>query len=524
LLRRCAGHLFLGSFIGRTGLSDVAEVRGSIGNSSTMSSRYVVAMDPGIVGRIDHVVGDGIERLVLGHHRRRLRRLGWERAFATAPSLWAAGDPPPRPGCSLDVLIDGAAALPAIRQALDRATSHVHFAGWHVTPGFEMDKEPPVAVKEVLADLAERVDVRVLLWGGAPLPRPFEPNRKDMRRVADSLRSAAPIELALDSKERPLHCHHEKIIVIDDEIAFVGGIDLTTLAGDRYDTPDHPLRRGVGWHDVATRLTGPIVGDVDGHFAMRWKEVTGRGLDSAEPPAGTGDLEVQLVRTIPEKIYDSTPKGDFRILQTCLNAFQSARRLIYLENQFLWSPEIVEVLKRKLIDPPSEEFRLVVVLPARPKMGRDDTKGQLAVLAEADDGRGRLVPCSIYSREGSAALPVYVHAKVSIVDDRWMSIGSANLNEHSLFNDTEVNIVVCNEDVVARTRQRLWAEHLEIGPDEAAGDPLELIESRWKPISQGQLTRRKEGLALTHRLVRLEGVSSRSKRIVGPIQSLLVDG
>lgn len=481
-------------------------------------------MDRGIVGRIDHVVGDGIERIVLEHHRRRLRRLGWERAFATSPSLWAEGDPPPRQGCSLDVLIDGAAALHAIRQALHRAESHVHFAGWHVTPGFEMDKEPPVAVKEVLADLADRVDVRVLLWGGAPLPRPFEPNRRDMKRVAGALRSAARIELALDSNERPLHCHHEKLIVIDDEIAFVGGIDLTTLAGDRYDTPGHPMRRGVGWHDVATRLTGPIVGDVAGHFAMRWSEITRRRLTVANPPARTGDLEMQLVRTIPERIYDSVPTGDFRILQTYLNAFRTARRLIYIENQFLWSPEIIEVLKRKLADPPSDEFRLVVVLPARPKMGKDDTKGQLGVLAEADDGRGRLVACSIYSREGSAALPVYVHAKVGIVDDRWMSIGSANLNEHSLFNDTEVNIIVRDEDVVGHTRHRLWAEHLEIALDEAGDDPLELIESRWKPVSQEQLARREKGLSLTHRLVRLEGMSSRSKRIIGPIQSLLVDG
>ena len=112
--------ILLGSFIGRTVLSDVAEVRRSIGKSSTMSSRYLVAMEKGIVGRIDDVVGDGIERLVLGHHRRRLRRLGWERAFATAPSLWAAGAPPPRQGCSVDVLI-GAEALSAIRQALDGA-------------------------------------------------------------------------------------------------------------------------------------------------------------------------------------------------------------------------------------------------------------------------------------------------------------------------------------------------------------------------------------------------------------------
>jgi phosphatidylserine/phosphatidylglycerophosphate/cardiolipin synthase-like enzyme len=477
-----------------------------------------------VVGRIDHVFGEGIERLVLKHHRRRLLRIGWERAFATSPSLWADGDPPPRRGCSLEILIDGAEAFPAILEALEQARSHVHFAGWHVTPGFEMDKEPPVAVREILAALAERVKVRVLLWGGAPLPPPFEPNRRDMKRLADSLRSAAPVELALDSRERPLHCHHEKLIVIDDEIAFVGGIDLTTLAGDRYDSPDHPLRRGVGWHDVATRLTGPVVGDVVEHFAMRWREVTGRALDPAGPPVTTGDVEVQLVRTVPEKVYDSVPKGDFRILQTYLNALASARRLIYLENQFLWSPEIVEILKRKLIEPPSDDFRLAVVLPARPAMGEDDTKGQLGVLVEADGGRGRLLACSVYSREGSAALPVYIHAKVGIVDDRWMSIGSANLNEHSLFNDTEVNVVVCNEDVVARTRQRLWAEHLEMGLDEATGDPLELIESRWKPISQEQLERRGKGLALTHRLVRLEGVSSRSKRIIGPIQSLLVDG
>jgi phosphatidylserine/phosphatidylglycerophosphate/cardiolipin synthase-like enzyme len=477
-----------------------------------------------VVGRIDRVFGDGIERLVLKHHRRRLRRVGWDRAFSPSPGPWTDGDPPPRPGCSLRVLIDGAEAFPAILEALERAKSHVHFAGWHVTPGFEMDKEPPVAVKEILAALSQRVKVRVLLWGGAPLPPPFEPNRRDMKRVAASLRAAAPVELALDSRERPLHCHHEKLIVIDDELAFVGGIDLTTLAGDRYDTPAHRLRRGVGWHDITTRLTGPIVGDVVDHFAMRWREVTDRRLESAVAPARTGDLEVQLVRTCPEKIYDSVPTGDFRILQAYLNALRSARRLIYLENQFLWSPEIVEVLKRKLIDPPSDDFRLVVVLPARPTMGEDDTKGQLGVLVEADGGRGRLLACSVYSREGSAALPVYIHAKVGIVDDRWMSIGSANLNEHSLFNDTEVNIVVCNEDVVARTRQRLWAEHLEMGLDEVTGDPLELIESRWKPISQEQLKRRGKGLALTHRLVRLEGVSSRSKRIIGPIQSLLVDG
>ncbi len=75
------------------------------------------------------------------------------------------------------------------------------------------------------------------------------------------------IKAALDSNERPLHCHHEKLVVIDDELAFVGGIDLTDLGGDRYDTPEHPARGRMGWHDVASRLRGPAVADVGRHVA-----------------------------------------------------------------------------------------------------------------------------------------------------------------------------------------------------------------------------------------------------------------
>ena len=70
------------------------------------------------------------------------------------------------------------------------------------------------------------------------------------------------IQCALDSHERPLHCHHEKVIVIDDRVAFVGGIDLTAESGDRFDSSDHIARAAVGWHDVSTRIEGPAVADV----------------------------------------------------------------------------------------------------------------------------------------------------------------------------------------------------------------------------------------------------------------------
>ena len=91
-----------------------------------------------------------------------------------------------------------------------------------------------------------------------------------MRRVRDEIIRGTRVRCALDSKERPMHCHHEKIVIVDGEVAFVGGIDLTSLGGDRFDSSEHPMRGRIGWHDVATRLRGPAVADVAAHFASRW--------------------------------------------------------------------------------------------------------------------------------------------------------------------------------------------------------------------------------------------------------------
>ena len=120
--------------------------------------------------------------------------------------------------------------------------------------------------------------------------------------------------------------------------------------------------------------------------------------------------------------------------------------------------------------------------------------------------------------------PVYVHAKIGIVDDAWLTVGSANLNEHSLFNDTEMNIVAHDPALARDTRRRLWAEHLELSDDELPADPIAAIDELWKPISKEQLERRLAGLPLTHRLARLPNVSRRSSRAFGPISGLLVDG
>ena len=473
---------------------------------------------------LDRLAGRGLQRLVRSHHARRLRRIGWERALEpSGPDLWASGDPPPRTGCSLEVLIDGAEALPRIAGELRKARSHVHIAGWYVSPHFALERDPArVGLRTLLAELAERLPVRVLLWAGSPLPL-FHPDRGDVEGVSHALTFGTKIQIARDRLERPMHCHHEKLVVVDDRVAFVGGIDLTTYAGDRYDSSDHAARGTLGWHDAACRLRGPVVTDVANHFRERWQDVTGEELVEPKPQRRTGTTEVQAVRTVPEHVYDSIP-GEFRILEAYTRALKSAERLIYLENQFLWSSEIAQILHEKLSHPPRDDFRVVLVLPANPNDGGDDTRGQLADLVEADDGSGRMLACTLRALGRLGPDPVYVHAKIGIVDDRWLTLGSANLNEHSLFNDTELNVVTCDSELARSTRLRLWAEHLERSEDEVAGEPAQVVDEVWRPIAEEQYRLRQAGSPPTHRLCLLPGVSRRSRRVLGPVQGLLVDG
>jgi phosphatidylserine/phosphatidylglycerophosphate/cardiolipin synthase-like enzyme len=202
-------------------------------------------------------------------------------------------------------------------------------------------------------------------------------------------------------------------------------------------------------------------------------------------------------------VYQALPTGDFRILEAYVRALRSARELVYLESQFLWSPELVAILAEKLRDPPTDAFRMIVLLPAKPNNGEDDTRGQLGVLVDADRDE-RLLACTLY-QEGRRA-PVYVHAKIGIVDDRWLCIGSANLNEHSLFNDTEACVITCDEALVRETRRRLWREHLQ--DDDVSFE-------RWRERAEHDPY---------DRLALLPHVSRRTRRFLGPLNSLLVDG
>jgi phosphatidylserine/phosphatidylglycerophosphate/cardiolipin synthase-like enzyme len=118
-----------------------------------------------------------------------------------------------------------------------------------------------------------------------------------------------------------------------------------------------------------------------------------------------------------------------------------------------------------------------------------------------------------------------VHAKVGIIDDRWLTVGSANLNAHSLLNDTEMNVVTDSPELARATRLRLWAEHLEVDEATIAPEqPATVVDQRWRPAAETQLHRQQAGLPPTHRLLMLPGVSRRSRRLLGPLVGLVDDG
>ncbi len=128
----------------------------------------------------------------------------------------------------VDVLVDGAVALPRIATAIRAAERSVDLTGSLFSPEFELARgDDRQALSELLRETAGRgVEVRLLAWAGAPLPL-FRPGRRQVEAVMADLADGARLRVATDRRERPLHCHHEKLVIIDGRQAFVGGIDLT---------------------------------------------------------------------------------------------------------------------------------------------------------------------------------------------------------------------------------------------------------------------------------------------------------
>ena len=136
---------------------------------------------------MDRALGDGLEWTLRRHHRRRLAKLGWGGAFEPGDGPWVTGHTPERAGNALAVHVDGEEAFNAISKAIRSARSFVHLAGWHMEPDFILNEQTGETLEDLLVEAGSRVDVRILLWGGAPLPPPFRPRRAEAKELAARL-------------------------------------------------------------------------------------------------------------------------------------------------------------------------------------------------------------------------------------------------------------------------------------------------------------------------------------------------
>jgi phosphatidylserine/phosphatidylglycerophosphate/cardiolipin synthase-like enzyme len=450
-------------------------------------------LGPRLAPRLRQLRARSVDRNLAAASRFKAKQPVWS---ATEPR-WSPYGTVPKAHNRLTPLIDGEAFLGRLHTAICDATRYVYIAGWCLTPHLPLLRGSAQDLIDsrlitVLSQAASRLPVRILLWGGAPLL--LQPTKDYVEQVKRTLEKQASGDLVcqLDKTASMTHSHHQKAIVVDGQLAFVGGTDLTTSAGDRWDQRGHPLRAGVNWHDASVLIEGEAVADVEENFRQRWRAVTGDGsLPNAEPRVDKDwSTAAQVVRTIPRGAYQFARYGEFGIHYSYMELLRRAKHFIYLETQYLWSPEILACLVDLIQQPPSPQFRIIIVLPAHATSGKWDNDQHVEALRKVDAGRGVVEVYSLYTSGPTAGAkpfhyrPVYVHAKLGVIDDEWVMIGSANLNDRGLHSDGEIAMVAKDQGLARKLRVDLWSEHLAIQPqDLGSQDVTALIDGEWRQRS-----------------------------------------
>ncbi|MEU8225583.1 phospholipase D-like domain-containing protein [Kribbella sp. NPDC048915] len=394
-----------------------------------------------------------------------------------------------------------------------RAGDRVYFTDWRGDADEQLLPDGP-AIGAALIELVRRgVEVRALLWRSHSDHLRF--SARENRKLGTRL-NAAGAEVLLDQRVRMLGSHHQKLFVIrhhgpERDLAFVGGIDLCHQRRDdhqhRGDPQRAPMDRRYGdrtpWHDAVLEIHGPVVGDLLRTFCERWDD--GHPLDRRTPyrmvvqrlarmprhpeplpesfpdPPPAGPHTVQVLRTYGHKRpgYPFAPLGERSVARAYEKAFRNARRLIYVEDQYLWSELIAQGIHDALARAP--DLRVIVVVPRYPDndgrlSGPPARLGQLhAVRLLQRFAPGRV---GVFDLENGEGTPIYVHAKICIVDDVWFTCGSDNFNRRSWTCDSELTCAVLDTETtgdgetrrLARDlRLEVWSEHLGRSRDRLAG-------------------------------------------------------
>ena len=392
------------------------------------------------------------------------------------------------------VVIDAADYFRSARQAMLRAKSQILLIGWDFDTRICLDPDAddgaPVELGKFLNWLPKNrpgLQIYILKWDVGAINL--------LGRGTTILRlfrwaASKQIHFKLDGAHPHGASHHQKIVVIDDALAFCGGIDMT---GSRWDTREHadcderrrrPTtgRRYEPWHDATMAVDGAAAAALGELSRKRWEIAGGDPIpapraesdpwpDDLAPHFREVDLAIARTRAaMPER-------REVREIEALyVDMIAGAKRFMYAENQYFASRVITEAICKRLAEPDGPEF--VIVNPKTSEGWLDDevmspARAEVLKVIKACDRHGRF---RIYTPVTDAGEDIYVHSKITIVDDRQLRVGSANLNNRSLGFDSECDLLVdatldANagaDDAIADLRTDLLAEHLGATVDSVA--------------------------------------------------------
>jgi phosphatidylserine/phosphatidylglycerophosphate/cardiolipin synthase-like enzyme len=397
------------------------------------------------------------------------------------------------------VLIDSAAYFAAAKAAMRKARASIHLLGWAFDPLTQLEPDAngggPAddqvgGFLKALALARPGLDIRVLIWKSA---LPIAASQHFFPHRARACFRRTPVTFLLDAAVPLGACHHQKVLVIDDQVAFCGGGDITT---DRWDSPEHlddDTRRRMpsgGLHDprheVMLCVEGEAARALGELFRLRWRRATGASLpecggrdDASQPsPSPWPDALAPQFRNVTVGIARTEPAWRrFSEVQESealhLAAIAAAKRCIYLENQYVASPVIGEALAARLQEPDGPEV-VIVSTEHSPswfdRMTMDKTRSALLKRLQAADVSGRF---HAYCPETRAGKTIIVHCKATVIDDELLRVGSTNLNNRSAGFDTECDLAIEAEPgpagdatraAIAAHRSRTLAHFLGVSP------------------------------------------------------------
>jgi phospholipase D1/2 len=389
-------------------------------------------------------------------------------------------------GSRLKFLIDGSAYFSALADALAQARESILILGWdfdsRVRLKYADELTSPLPTLgnflNLLAAQRRTLHVHILVWDFAMI---FALDRETIPFFGVDWRRHRRVHFHMDGNHPVGGSHHEKIVVIDDSIAFVGGNDL---AKGRWDTPEHraqePRRTDFKGgllpphHDVQIAVDGEVAASLGNLVRERWWRATGRQIRAPSkrgdrwPTALTPDVtdvNVAIARTEP--LYGT--KKEVREIEALLcDAIGAARRWIYIENQYLSAAAVGDALERRLREPNGPEIVIVISKASQGWLEgatMDVLRGRVVKrLRDADSNRRLRVFYPFIDGQSSEWLSV--HAKLLIIDDCFVRVGSANLSNRSLGFDSECDLAFEAgartelRQAISRFRSSLIAEHL----------------------------------------------------------------